>query len=84
MSNFQEIYRRWTDGFWRRFTDFTGWDPDPDQQLMIIIGTFVALFLAFLLIYVRQITRSSKRAARREQTVVEYQQMRRYQNADDR
>ena len=83
MTNFQELYRRLTDKFWPRFTDFTGWDPDPDQQLMLIIGAFAALFLGFLLIYIRQITRSSKRVARREQTVSEYQQMRRYQNAND-
>jgi beta-lactamase regulating signal transducer with metallopeptidase domain len=84
MTKYQDTYRRWTDGFWRRFTEFTGWDPDPDQQIMLLIGAFAALFMAFLLVYLRQITKSSKRTARRHQTVDQYQEMRRYQNAHDR
>lgn len=84
MNNFQETYRRWTDRFWERFSDLTGWDPTFEQQLQVLTAAFTVLFLAFLLLYVHRITRKTKRAATRDRMIADYQQMRRYQSANDR
>ena len=84
MAEFQQLYRRLTDVFWRKFAGFTGWDPDPDQQILILIGVFSALVLALLALYLRQISRSSKRVTHRNRAVASYQKMRRIQNADNR
>jgi hypothetical protein len=84
MTNLDDIYRRWTDRFWERFFDTTGWDPSPDQQLTILAAVFAALAVSFLLLYVRRIMRKSNRATKRDKMVANYQHMRRYQNADDR
>ncbi len=84
MTNFEETYRRWTDRFWERFAQLTGWDPSPDMQLKIIGWAFAAIFLAFLLLYVRRIMKKSDKVAKRDKMMANYQTMRRYQNADDR
>ena len=84
MTNFEEFYRRWSDRFWERFSELTGWDPDPDMQLKILCAAFAAIFLALLLLYVRRIMKKSEKSAKRDKMVANYQTMRRYQNADDR
>jgi hypothetical protein len=84
MANFEDFYRRWTDRLWERFAELTGWDPDPQMQLKILAAAFGAIFLAFLLLYVRRIMKKSERATKRDKMVANYQTMRRYQNADDR
>ena len=84
MANFEELYRRWTDGFWERFTELTGWDPEPQMQLKILAAAVGAIFLAFLLLYIRRVMKKSERATKRDKMVANYQNMRRYQNADDR
>lgn len=84
MANFEEFAQRWLDRFWERFAKLTGWDPDPQIQLTILAAAFGAIFLAFLLLYVRRIMKNSTRAARRDKVVANYQTLRRYRSADDR
>lgn len=84
MANIEDFYRRWTNYFWERFADLTGWDPAPELQLKILGSAFAAIFLGFVLLYVRRIMKKSGRAAKRDQMVADYQKLRRYQTADDR
>ena len=85
MTNLLEMLEYWIERFWDRFSETTGWDPNPQQQMYLIAAGFAVLFLAFLLVYARRVIRESKLAAKqRDKRVANYQQMRRFQTTDDR
>ena len=83
MDYVERYYRGASDAFWPRFSRFTGWDPNPDQQFTIFVVTIGAFFVVVLLLYLQHIARSAKKHAQRGRSVDRYLQMRRIQSADD-
>lgn len=83
MDYIERYYRRVSDAFWPRFTRFTGWDPNPDQQFTILVAMIGAFFVVLLLVYLQHIARSARKHAQRDRSVDRYLQMRKIQSADD-